>query len=71
MRNLRIFRTIFQGNKLFSRGLKTNVKSQVQTENQNFEANDKTTHFGFETVKASEKTKKGICYDFEFKIFFL
>ncbi|XP_051157573.1 2-methoxy-6-polyprenyl-1,4-benzoquinol methylase, mitochondrial [Leptopilina boulardi] len=59
MRNLRVFRTFFQGNKIFSRGLKTNAKeNHVGDEIPNLETDDKSTHFGFETVTAKEKTKK-------------
>lgn len=55
MKVFRGFRPIFQSTKFFSRNLKTNPGVAVDS---HLENEDGTTHFGFKTVKISEKAKE-------------
>ena len=67
MRNLKVFQSIFQSSKLL-RSVHTNAaKTQSDAVNSNLGNEDETTHFGFKTIKASEKAKQGN-FDFAFLI---
>lgn len=60
MKNARVIRSLFQSSKVFRRSLNTNsTKSQSEAINSNLGNEDETTHFGFKTIKTSDKAKQG------------